>query len=64
MKKKEVLTPDPRQQWIHDLSKEIKKWKKDGEVLLAVNINSPLLDRPVSKFLTDCGLCDILGTTH
>eukprot|EP00957_Ditylum_brightwellii_P106226 8103814-Ditylum_brightwellii.AAC.1 len=64
MKKKEVQKPDPRQQWIKDISTEIKKWKKDGEVLLAVDINSPLLDRSVSKFLTDCGLCDIIGTTH
>eukprot|EP00957_Ditylum_brightwellii_P007829 592965-Ditylum_brightwellii.AAC.1 len=38
--------------------------KREGEVIIAVDMNSPLLDEDVSKFLIDTELHNLLGAHH
>eukprot|EP00957_Ditylum_brightwellii_P182678 13914775-Ditylum_brightwellii.AAC.1 len=53
--------PKLRKQLCKDLAIEIKKRKKEGEVLLLTDANSTLNEPEFENFLAEIGLFDILG---
>eukprot|EP00957_Ditylum_brightwellii_P177718 13537686-Ditylum_brightwellii.AAC.1 len=64
LKKRGVAKPDPRKQFMEDMTKEVQRMKREGVVVLATDMNSPLLDKDVSNFLADTGLHDLIGAQH
>ena len=64
MRSRGIEQPNPRKQWCTDLAMTIKRWKKEGEVLLLTDANSVLNDTRFSNFVTEVGLFDILGQMH
>eukprot|EP00978_Attheya_sp_CCMP212_P041152 scaffold232309_cov46-Attheya_sp.AAC.1 len=65
LQKRKIENPRPKKQWGDDLAPIIKEWIAQGsEVLLMADANSPLTDVHFSKFMTDTGLFDVLGSLH
>eukprot|EP00957_Ditylum_brightwellii_P023681 1787208-Ditylum_brightwellii.AAC.1 len=56
--------PNPHQQWITDFTKEIKKWKEDGEVLIMADVNSPLGDENIEMFLVETEMHNLIGQKY
>eukprot|EP00957_Ditylum_brightwellii_P082717 6289833-Ditylum_brightwellii.AAC.1 len=56
--------PKPQKQWYKDLAIEIKKWKKEGEVLLPTDANSTLNEPEFGNSLAEIRLFDVLGKMH
>eukprot|EP00957_Ditylum_brightwellii_P158939 12097275-Ditylum_brightwellii.AAC.1 len=56
--------PKPRQQWITDFTKQIKKWKENGEVLIMADINSLLGNESIGMFLAETEMHDLIGQKY
>eukprot|EP00957_Ditylum_brightwellii_P034052 2579794-Ditylum_brightwellii.AAC.1 len=55
---------NPRKQWKINLSTQINEWRKDGEVILMADINSPLGSEDVGSFLAETDMIDLIGYKH
>lgn len=56
LKKKGIKKQDQQKQFMEDMTKEMKWMKREGEVIIALGMNSPLLQKGVSKFIVDTEL--------
>ena len=64
MQEKGIEQPNPRKQWCIDMIRQIKEWRKEGEILLLTDANSELGDTAFGDFVAEAGLYDILGSQH
>eukprot|EP00957_Ditylum_brightwellii_P045214 3427378-Ditylum_brightwellii.AAC.1 len=56
--------PKPHQQWITDFTKQITKWKEDGEVLILADVNSLLGNENIGMFLAETEIHNLIGQKH
>eukprot|EP00957_Ditylum_brightwellii_P110734 8445005-Ditylum_brightwellii.AAC.1 len=64
LRRKGMDASKPRQQWITDFTKQIKKWKEDGEVLIMADVNSPLGNENIGMCLAETEMHDLRGQKY
>eukprot|EP00957_Ditylum_brightwellii_P060276 4577777-Ditylum_brightwellii.AAC.1 len=64
LRQKGLDAPKPRQQWITAFTKQIKKWKEDGEMLIMADLNSLLDDENIRMFLAETEMHDLIGQKY
>eukprot|EP00957_Ditylum_brightwellii_P134056 10220525-Ditylum_brightwellii.AAC.1 len=64
LRQKGMDAPKPCQQWITDFTKQIKKRKEDGEVLIMADVNSPLGDENIGMFLAETEMHNLIGKKY
>ena len=59
-------TPEPREQTITDLTKEIHTWQQTSDVIIMIDANEQMThDKSgISQLAQTCNLIDIIATTH
>eukprot|EP00957_Ditylum_brightwellii_P069605 5287345-Ditylum_brightwellii.AAC.1 len=61
---KGVNYPKPQHQWIKVMHAQITQWKKDGEMILMADNNSPLESDAIGEFLAKTEMIDLIGHHH
>eukprot|EP00957_Ditylum_brightwellii_P061518 4668466-Ditylum_brightwellii.AAC.1 len=64
MRQQGINNPKPQMTWLHNMKKQIKKWKNKGKVILMVDANSGLADKDFAPFVAEVEMCDIIGGNH
>lgn len=65
LRRQNVLNPNPKKIFDHDLAAQIKQWRHNKyDILLMIDANTHLLDTRLQRIITDGGLYDLIGCTH